>query len=235
MSLAIELNNIKKEYQLGDSVYTALKGVDVSIAGGELVSIMGSSGAGKSTLMNIIGLLDTPTSGRYNLGNRDVSKLSDDERSMIRNLKIGFVFQSFFLLPKLTAQQNVELPLVYRGTDPKERRKRAHTVLQRVGMGAFLERRPNELSGGQQQRVAIARALIGKPTFILADEPTGALDSKIGQDVIDLFVKLNRDEGVTMIVVTHDPGVGEQCQRIVRLKDGLVISGGPVTGEAEKP
>lgn len=225
MSLAIELKNIKKEYQVGDNVYRALRGVDIRIDKGELISLMGSSGAGKSTLMNIIGLLDNPTSGEYLLDNRNVSTLSDDERSLIRNLKIGFVFQSFFLLSRLTAQQNVELPLIYRGIQPAERRDRSLAVLDKVGMSEFVQRRPNELSGGQQQRVAIARALIGKPTVVLADEPTGALDSKTGQDVMDLFTQLNSDEGVTIIIVTHDPGVGDRCQRIVHIKDGFVDGG----------
>lgn len=225
MSLAIELKSIKKDYQAGDNVCHVLNGIDLSIAKGDLLSIMGSSGAGKSTLMNIIGLLDSPTSGEYLLDSRDVSTLSDDERSIIRNLKIGFVFQSFFLLPKLSAEENVGLPLIYRGFKSAERRKRALSVLDRVGMSDFAKRLPNKLSGGQQQRVAIARALAGNPTVILADEPTGALDSHIGQEVINLFKQLNSEAAVTTIIITHDPNVAEQCKRIVRIKDGLVEHG----------
>lgn len=218
----IELKNITKDYQVGDTVYHALKGINMVVEDGELMAIMGTSGAGKSTLMNIIGLLDNATTGLYKLDNRDVSTLSDDERSVIRNLKIGFVFQSFFLLPRLNALSNVELPLMYRGTKPKERKDRALMALERVGMKDFVYRKPNELSGGQMQRVAIARALAAKPAVILADEPTGALDSKTGQDVMDLFRRLNKQGKVTIIIVTHDPGVAAQCERTVHVKDGLV-------------
>jgi len=218
----IELENIKKDYHLGDSVHHALKGINLTVNEGELIAIMGASGAGKSTLMNIIGLLDNPSSGLYKLDGCDVSTLTDDQRSNIRNLKIGFVFQSFFLLPRLTALLNAELPLMYRGVKPSERKKRATEALEKVGMGDFIHRKPNELSGGQMQRVAIARALTANPAVILADEPTGALDSKIGQDVMNLFKRLNKEDSVTTIIVTHDPGVGAQCQRTIHVKDGLV-------------
>lgn len=218
----IELKNLIKDYHLGDNVYHALKGINLTVNEGELIAIMGSSGAGKSTLMNIIGLLDNPSSGLYELDGCDVSTLTDDQRSNIRNLKIGFVFQSFFLLPRLTAIGNAELPLMYRGVRPKERRERAKNALEKVGMAEFMHRKPMELSGGQMQRVAIARALTAAPAVILADEPTGALDSKIGQDVMDLFKQLNEEDKVTTIIVTHDPGVGDQCQRVIHVKDGLV-------------
>ncbi len=222
MSLVIELENIRKYYQTNKTVYHALKGINLSIEKGELIAIMGSSGAGKSTLMNIIGLLDNPSSGHYKLDGRDVSTLSDNERSVIRNLKIGFVFQSFFLLPRLTALQNAELPLTYREVKPTIRRERALAALEKVGMKEFIHRKPNELSGGQMQRVAIARALTAGPSVILADEPTGALDSKIGQDVMNLFKELNKHECVTIVIVTHDSDVAVQCRRTVHVKDGLI-------------
>ncbi len=222
MSTVIKLEAIKKDYHLGDNVYHALKGINFKVEEGELIAIMGSSGAGKSTLMNIIGLLDNASSGLYLLDDKDVSKLSDDERSKIRNLKIGFVFQSFFLLPRLSALMNAELPLMYRGVKPKDRKIRAQKALEKVGMAEFMHRKPMELSGGQMQRVAIARALTAEPSVILADEPTGALDSKIGQDVMNLFKALNAEEKVTTIIVTHDPGVAKQCRRTIHVKDGLI-------------
>lgn len=219
----IKIENLKKSYHTGKSVYHALKGIDLTINKGELIAIMGSSGAGKSTLMNIIGLLDKPTSGIYQLDGQDVSTLSDDESSIIRNLKIGFVFQSFFLLPRLTAVENAELPLTYRDEKPKIRREKALASLEKVGMKEFVNRKPNELSGGQMQRVAIARALTAAPSVILADEPTGALDSKIGQDVMNLFKDLNQNDGVTIVIVTHDADVAIQCRRTVHVKDGLLF------------
>lgn len=228
MSLVIELEDVKKHYETRNNVYHALKGIDLNIKAGELIAIMGSSGAGKSTLMNIIGLLDTPSSGHYRLEGRDVSTLSDNERSIIRNLKIGFVFQSFFLLPRLNAIQNTELPLTYREVKPSIRRERALAALEKVGMKEFLHRKPNELSGGQMQRVAIARALTAAPSVILADEPTGSLDSKIGQDVMNLFKDLNREDGVTIVIVTHDSDVANQCRRTVHVKDGLVYEELPI-------
>lgn len=221
----IKLENIKKSYQTAKTVYHALKGINLTIAKGELIAIMGSSGAGKSTLMNIIGLLDQPSSGAYYLDGNDVSTLSDDERSVIRNHKIGFVFQSFFLLPRLTAAENAELQLTYRHEHEtaKHRRQKALESLEKVGMKDFSHRKPNELSGGQMQRVAIARALTAGPSVILADEPTGALDSKIGQEVMNLFKELNQKEEVTIIIVTHDADVAAQCRRTVHVKDGLVF------------
>lgn len=224
MSTIIDMQNIRKTYQVGQHHVEALKGVAFHVNQGELVSIMGSSGSGKSTLMNIIGLLDHPDTGTYLLNGRDVSKLTGDDLAMIRNQTIGFVFQSFFLLPRLSAVQNVALPLLYRGISSKERLATAKAMLAKVGVGDYAEHRPSELSGGQQQRVAIARSLVGNPSIILADEPTGALDSKIGQDVMDLFKHLNQEEGVSMIIITHDSHVAEQCQRIVKIQDGNIIS-----------
>jgi len=222
LSSVIEMRDIKKDYYLGHNVINVLKGVNLTVYEGELLSLMGASGAGKSTLMNIIGLLDHPTSGTYNLDDRDVSTLSDEERSRIRNLKIGFVFQSFFLLPRLNALQNVEMPLVYRGVKPDVRRELALERLEKVGMKDLYDHKPNQLSGGQMQRVAIARALVGKPSVILADEPTGALDSKTTHDVMQLLKHLNKDEGATIIIITHDSNIAQQCQHTVRVVDGLI-------------
>lgn len=219
----IKLENLRKSYQSGKSVYHALKGINLTINKGELIAIMGQSGAGKSTLMNIIGLLDKPTTGSYYLDEQDVSTLSDNQRSFIRNLKIGFVFQGFFLLPRLTAIENAELALTYRDEKPKNRREKAMAALEKVGMKEYINRKPTELSGGQMQRVAIARALAATPSVILADEPTGALDSKIGQDVMNLFKNLNQQDGVTIVIVTHDADVAAQCERTVHVKDGLVF------------
>ncbi|MCB2228358.1 MAG: ABC transporter ATP-binding protein [Desulfarculaceae bacterium] len=197
-----------------------LKGVDLEVGAGELLAIMGESGGGKSTLMNIIGFLDSPSGGDYHFEDQDASHLGDNQLAHIRNQKIGFVFQQFNLLPRLTALDNVCLPLVYRGQDRAQRQKSAREVLDRVGMGDRMNHRPPELSGGQQQRVAIARALAGRPSLILADEPTGALDSQVSQEIMDIFLKLNRDEHITTVMVTHDPRVGQQCRRTVRMADG---------------
>lgn len=225
MSYVINLQNVQKQYVLGGgNVYKALKGVDLSIPYGELVSIMGSSGAGKTTLMNILGLLDIPTSGSYLLDNVEVATMSDDELATTRNQKIGFVFQSFFLLPRLTAVQNVGLPLMYRGENPRHIHEASLTMLGKVGLAHLANNKPNMLSGGQQQRVAIARALVGKPSVILADEPTGALDTKSGQEVMELFLELNKTDKVTTIIVTHNPEVAEQCQRSIRIEDGKVVA-----------
>lgn len=218
----IELKNIHKSYQMGPVAVEVLKGVNLSIASGELLSIVGQSGCGKSTLMNIIGLLDSPSSGAYFLDKKPVAQMNDNDLSDIRNRKIGFVFQQFNLLPKLTALQNVALPLVYRGTPEKERNRAAREVLDKVGMLERERHRPAELSGGQQQRVAIARALVGNPAIILADEPTGALDEKVGQEIVDLFVRLNREESITIFIITHDMTIARQCGGFVRMKDGVI-------------
>lgn len=214
--------DIHRIYKRGSFQYHALKGVSLNVEQGEMVAIMGQSGAGKSTLMHIIGLLDTPTSGEYYLDGQEVSTFSDDERSHIRNQKIGFVFQGFFLLSRLSALDNVLLPTVYEMgnlTNPKEY---AMHLLERVGMSKFAAHKPHELSGGQQQRIAIARALMCKPSVVLADEPTGALDSEMSEEILRLFTDLNQKDHVTVVVITHSQDVGERCQRIIRIKDGLV-------------
>ncbi len=216
----IELKGITKTYHISDMAVVVLKGVDLTVERGELLAIMGESGGGKSTLMNIIGFLDSPTSGAYNFEGQDASNLTDNQLAHIRNQKIGFVFQQFNLLPRLTALDNVCLPLVYRGMDISQRREVARGLLEQVGMGDRMEHRPPELSGGQQQRVAIARALAGKPALILADEPTGALDSQVSQEIMDIFLGLHQNQKITTVMVTHDPQVGQQCQRTVRMADG---------------
>ena len=218
----LRLSDVHKSYVLGPATVEVLSGVDLAVNRGDLVSIMGASGSGKSTLMNIIGLLDTPSSGSYVLDGREVSAMSDNRRSAIRNASIGFVFQSFHLLPRLTALENVGIPLVYRGMGSAEIGRRAGMALDRVGMGDRVDHRPNELSGGQQQRVAIARALVGEPDIVLADEPTGALDPATGNDIMDLFARLNSEEGTTLIVITHDPEIAGRCTRRTRLEDGVL-------------
>jgi putative ABC transport system ATP-binding protein len=211
---------------MGEMEVHALRGASVRVCPGEMVSIMGPSGSGKSTLMNIIGCLDQSTSGVYLLDGIDVSSLSDDQLAAVRSRKIGFVFQSFNLLPRTTALQNVELPLVYAGG--KNRRERAVAALERVGLGDRLHHRPNELSGGQQQRVAIARALINDPAIILADEPTGNLDSKSGAEIMGIFQELNERNGITVVFVTHEPDIAEHTKRIIRLMDGRIVEDAPV-------
>ena len=221
MSAVIEIKDIKKIYAMGEVDVPALDGVSVQIEEGEMVAITGPSGSGKSTLMNIIGCLDTPTSGEYFLDGLDVSKMGDDEQAVIRNKKIGFVFQQFNLLPRTAAIDQVELPMVYAGA--KDRHARALDALQSVGLGERTHHRPNELSGGQQQRVAIARALVTNPSIILADEPTGNLDSKSGAEIMGIFKKLNAEKGMTVILVTHDPTIAAQAQRSIQMRDGHVV------------
>jgi len=225
----IQIKALKKTYKMGKSnIVYALRGVDLFIASGEFVAIMGPSGSGKSTLMNIIGCLDRPTEGTYELAAEEISKKSDNELAAIRNKRIGFVFQTFNLLPRLSAQANVELPLVYRGMSSSARRAAADEALEAVGLAERKKHKPQELSGGQQQRVAIARALASNPSIILADEPTGNLDSRSGTEVMQVFQKLN-DAGITLIVVTHDDEIAQHAKRIVRLRDGLVVSDEAVT------
>ncbi len=219
----IKLKNIRKEYNQGDIGVVALNNIDLSVEQGEFVSIMGASGSGKSTMMNILGCLDRPTNGEYYLDGEDVSKMGDDELADIRNKKIGFVFQSFNLLPKLTALENVELPMVYAGSPARERIQRAVAALEKVGLGGRLNHKPKELSGGQIQRVAIARALVNDPSIIMADEPTGNLDSKSTAEIMGIFQSLN-DEGVTVVMVTHEPEVAAYTKRIAVFRDGSIIS-----------
>ncbi len=218
----IVAQDLRKMYQMGDVEVHALRGLSLTIDRGEVVAIVGPSGSGKSTLMNMLGCLDHPTSGSYILDGEEVSHLRDDQLAAIRNRKVGFIFQSFNLLSRATALSNVELPLRYAGMTAAARRDRARASLSAVGLGDRMTHKPTELSGGQQQRVAIARALVNSPAIIMADEPTGNLDSKVGQEIIDLLLNLNRDSGTTLIIVTHDPKVAAQAQRIVRIKDGVV-------------
>lgn len=224
----VKIEDVTKRFETGDTTFLALDTISLQIERGEMVAIMGPSGSGKSTLMTIIGLLDTPTSGQYWLDGRDVSSLNRLEQAQVRNSKIGFVFQNFNLLPRLSAQKNVELPMVYGRLDPRERERKAIEALTAVGLETKLNNRPNELSGGQKQRVAIARAIVNSPTMILADEPTGALDTKTGAEIMELFRRLNREQGLTVVIVTHDAEIGRQMDRIIGLRDGkiddLVIS-----------
>ena len=222
----IVTDNLWKTYEMGDQQVHALRGVDIRIRHNEYVAIMGPSGSGKSTLMNLIGCLDSPSEGRYWLNEHDVSQLNDDELARIRNKEIGFVFQTFNLLARATALHNVELPLIYNGTPSAERIERAKFVLQSVNLGDRMNHKPNELSGGQRQRVAIARALVNKPSIILADEPTGNLDSKTSVEIMALFDRLH-DEGNTIILVTHEPDIADYAHRIISIRDGSVESDGP--------
>lgn len=219
----IEIRNIIRDFKLGQETVHVLKGIDLDIKRGDYVAIMGPSGSGKSTLMNILGCLDTPTAGSYNLNDKDVSKLSDDDLAEIRNTEIGFVFQTFNLLPRTTALENVALPMIYAGASKKERIARASTVLTDVGLDDRMDHKPNQLSGGQRQRVAVGRALVNKPSIILADEPTGNLDSKTSLEIMQLFDEIH-DKGNTVIMVTHEEEVAKHARRVIRLRDGMIES-----------
>lgn len=221
MTAVIDINNVRKVYQMGEQTVHALRGVTLDIHKNEYVALMGPSGSGKSTLMNMLGCLDTPTEGTYLLNSQDVSDLDDDDLAAIRNKEIGFVFQTFNLIPRLSALENVALPLVYSGMKKSARLDRAAEVLQSVGLGDRLDHKPNELSGGQRQRVAVARALVNRPSIILADEPTGNLDSKTSVEIMGLFEAIH-NQGNTVILVTHEPDIAEHAHRIIRLKDGEI-------------
>ena len=219
----IELSDITKTYRMGEVDFTVLSGVSLAVQSGELIAIMGPSGSGKSTLMNIIGCLDRPASGIYRFENREISTMTDDELASVRNVKIGFVFQTFNLLPRFSALKNVEVPLIYSGVPARTRRERAAPLLEKVGLGDRMQHKPTELSGGQQQRVAIARALVNNPPLLLADEPTGNLDSHSGEEILNILTGLNR-QGVTIIIVTHDKDVAARCKSLINLKDGQIMS-----------
>jgi putative ABC transport system ATP-binding protein len=224
----IEVSGITKQYVTPGGVdVPVLHGIDLQIGRGEFVAIMGQSGSGKSTLMNLLGCLDTPTTGRYALAGRDVAALRDAELAAVRNKTVGFVFQGFNLLKRMTTLDNVALPLAYAGISKREARRRARAKLEQTGLGQFADRLPNQLSGGQQQRVAIARALVMDPALVLADEPTGNLDTQTSSEIIDIFVQLNHEQGMTVILVTHEADIAARADRLVRLKDGLVIYDGP--------
>jgi putative ABC transport system ATP-binding protein len=219
----IDLTDITKNYRMGEVEFTVLSQVSLAVRKGEFIAIMGPSGSGKSTLMNIIGCLDRPTSGQYRFEQREISTMTDDELAAIRNGKIGFVFQTFNLLPRFSALKNVEVPLIYSGVPARSRKERAAPLLEKVGLADRMQHKPSELSGGQQQRVAIARALVNNPPLLLADEPTGNLDSRSGEEILNILTGLNQ-QGVTIIIVTHDKDVAARCKRILHLKDGRIVS-----------
>jgi len=219
----IQTRGLRKEYEMGSETVYALRGVDVDIRRNEYIAVMGPSGSGKSTLMNLVGCLDTPTAGEYTLNGQAVQGLEDDELARIRNREIGFVFQTFNLLPRATALHNVELPLIYAGVSAKERNRKAKVALERTGLADRMDHKPNELSGGQRQRVAIARALVNEPSIILADEPTGNLDSVTSADIMNVFDELHQ-EGQTIIMVTHELDISERAQRVITLRDGMIES-----------
>ncbi len=219
----IEMQNLTKTYEMGTQVVHALRGIDLQIKEGEFVAVMGPSGSGKSTLMNLIGCLDSPTAGYYKLDGIDVSDMSDNEQARIRNKRIGFVFQQFNLLPRTTALKQVALPLMYAGMSRGERMEKASKALETVGLGDRMGHKPDELSGGQQQRVAIARALANEPSIILADEPTGALDTITGEEILGIFETLHKESGITIIMITHDPEIARHAEREIWIRDGLIV------------
>lgn len=224
MATVVAVNRLRKEYAMGGDLVQALRGVDLTVESGEFVAVMGPSGSGKSTFMHLVGLLDAPTAGSYRFEGADVSGLSADERADIRGRRLGFVFQAYNLLPRTTALENVELPMIYAGVSESERRSIALAKLDLVGVAQLAAHHPNQMSGGQQQRVAIARSLVNDPGLILADEPTGALDTKSSEDVMRLFTRLNEEEGITIMLVTHEPDVAAYARRIVTFRDGLITS-----------
>jgi ABC-type lipoprotein export system ATPase subunit len=237
----IELHDIYKTYYMGEIAVPVLKGVSLTVATGELIALMGASGSGKSTLMNILGCLDRPTSGEYRLDGRDISSLSADRRARLRNQKLGFVFQNFNLLPRTSALENVAMPLTYtfERLSDREIRKRAEEMLCKVGLADRLDHEPSQLSGGQQQRVAIARALVNRPSLLFADEPTGNLDSLTSEEVLDMFSQLNKENGITIVIVTHDPHVAGHARRLIQIHDGVIVSdafsGSPEPSQAVSP
>jgi putative ABC transport system ATP-binding protein len=221
--LVIETQNLKKRYRMGDVDVSALNGVDLRVETGEFMSIMGPSGSGKTTLLNLIGALDRPTEGKVRIKGTDISRLNDDELAELRNREIGFVFQFFNLVARMSALKNVEMPMAFAGVSPDERKRRATELLESVGLGDRIDHRPTELSGGEQQRVAIARALVNNPSVVLCDEPTGNVDSKTGKEVMEILRKLNRQQQQTFVIVTHDPLVAESVDRIAHMQDGVII------------